>query len=150
MKAADARLAQRKRLLAMIHIARQQVGMSDDEYRDLLGSMFAGQRSAATLDWFQLEALLGRFKLLGFKAVSAKKSGAKRLDSSPQSKMARGLWIELHQLGAVRDPSEAALASYVKRMTRVDRLEWLNHKQIELVIESLKKWLDRVSHAQTG
>ncbi len=58
--------------------------------------------------------------------------------------MIRGIWIELHEIGAVRDPSEKALASYVKRMTTVAALQWLDVKQAQLVIEALKKWRKRV------
>lgn len=149
MKSTTASLAQRKADLAKIHIARQQIGKSEDEYRDLVFGMF-GKRSAADLDWRGRFKLLERLKTLGFKPRPARKAKSERLANDAQSSMVRGLWIELNRLGAVRDPSEVALGAYVKRMTRVERLEWLNGRQFETVIESLKKWRDRVSDAPAG
>ena len=75
---------------------------------------------------------------------AAKAKTTRKLADDDQSKMIRGIWIELHHLGAVRDSSETALASYVKRMTRVSALQWLDVKQAQLVIEALKKWRQRV------
>jgi phage gp16-like protein len=57
--------------------------------------------------------------------------------------MVRGLWLELHQAGVVKDPSERALNRWVKRMTGVDALRWLTPAQMNSVIEALKKWNDR-------
>jgi hypothetical protein len=48
----------------------------------------------------------------------------------------------------VKNPSEAALASYVKRLTGVDRLEWLSTEQASSVIETLKKWQKRMTKAK--
>lgn len=47
----------------------------------------------------------------------------------------------LHELGAVQNPSEAALSAYVKRIDKVDDLEWM--RDPEKVIETLKKWAQR-------
>lgn len=56
----------------------------------------------------------------------------------------RALWLFLHELGAVRDPSEAALSAYVKRIASVDDVQWMRGgRRVETVIESLKKWAMR-------
>ncbi|MBR8657898.1 regulatory protein GemA, partial [Achromobacter sp. Marseille-Q0513] len=55
----------------------------------------------------------------------------------------RALWLFLHQLGAVKNPSEEALAAYVKRIAKVDALQWTNGNQTEALIETLKKWAMR-------
>lgn len=141
----------RKREISMIHIGAKGapekggLGLDDDTYRAMLRTV-AGVESSAALDWRGRQKVIDHLKAKGAKFAPAKKARATRLDNAPQSKMIRGLWIELHELGAVRDPSEAALCSYVKRMTRVERLEWLNGKQMGTVIESLKKWLRRTRH----
>jgi hypothetical protein len=54
----------------------------------------------------------------------------------------------MHDEGIVKNPSEAALASYVKRLTGVDRLEWLSTEQASSVIETLKKWHKRMTKAK--
>ncbi|NVN93242.1 MAG: DUF1018 domain-containing protein [Desulfuromonadales bacterium] len=58
--------------------------------------------------------------------------------------MLRGLWIELHNLGAVKDPSEKALCSFVKRMTRKDALQWLTDRDVTVVKKALVDWTNRV------
>ena len=60
----------------------------------------------------------------------------------------RALWLFLHQLGAVKNPSEAALAAYVKRIAKVDALQWADGHQTEALIETLKKWAMRYLPSQ--
>ena len=133
--------------LAKIHIGKADLKLDDDTYRDILRE--AGKvESAADLDWKGRAAVLARFKELGWKATAAKKATRPGKPNRPladdaQSKMIRGLWIELHQLGAVRDSSEEALAKFAKRHTRVDTLQWASAENASKVIEALKDWRDR-------
>jgi len=53
------------------------------------------------------------------------------------------LWLELHAADKVRNPSEESLCAYVKRMTNIDALQWLDTAQASGVIEALKKWQAR-------
>lgn len=133
----------RRRELAMIHIAKQQLGMEEDSYRAILWTI-ARVESAADLDWAGRKQLLDHMKKCGFKPTPPKAKGKDRpLATSPQAQMVRGMWLELHAAGIVKDPSEQALTKWVKRMTGVDSLSWLKPAQMNLVIESLKKWNDR-------
>lgn len=132
----------RRRELAQIHIAKQQLGMEEDTYRELLWTL-GRVRSSADLDWAGRKRLLDHFKACGFKPRPPKRSGERELESSPQAKMVRAMWLELHAAGVVKDPSERALSRWVKRMTGVDSLRWLKPEQMNLVIEALKKWNDR-------
>ena len=133
--------------IAKIHVAKRDLGLDEEAYRAvLLGA--AGVDSAAKLDWRQRAAVLRRLEELGWKPAPARKATgkgkpARKLADDPQSKKIRALWLDLHQLGIVRDPSEAALASYVKRMTGVAALQWLSSVDAIRVIEALKKWRDR-------
>ena len=72
-----------------------------------------------------------------------KAKATRRLAGDPQSVMLRALWIQLHQAGKVRDPSESALCKFVKRMTRVDALEWLSDRHVTVVKKALLDWLER-------
>lgn len=138
-----------RREIQLIHVARQQTGMDEDTYRAMLHDRF-GVASSKEMDWKQRKQLLDYFKTLGFKvrstgkatgAVKAKPSRA--LAADPESRKIRSLWILLHELGAVRNPSEAALAMYVKRLAKVDALQWVNGDQAKTLIETLKKWAMR-------
>jgi phage gp16-like protein len=132
----------RRRELAQIHIAKQQLGMDDDTYRSVLWTV-ARVKSSADLDWAGRKRVLDYLKKCGFKPLPPKRAGERELDDSAQAKMVRGMWLELHEAGVVKDPSERALNRWVKRMTGVDALRWLAPAQMNVVIEALKKWNDR-------
>jgi phage gp16-like protein len=51
--------------------------------------------------------------------------------------------LQLHAAGAVKNPRWTALARFVKRMTGVGDLRKLTSKQAAVVVEALKKWLER-------
>ncbi len=135
----------RKRELAQIHIAKQQLGIDDETYRAMLWTV-ARVQSAGDLDFAGRKKVLDHLKSKGFKVKPARNAKTTRpLASDEQSKKIRALWLELHTAGAVRDPSEKALAAYVKRMARVSALQWLTSAQASAVIESLKSWLERLA-----
>jgi phage gp16-like protein len=138
----------RDKLIQLIHVGKRDLALDEDAYRALL--MGAGKHdSTAKMDLWQLNSVLQRMKDCGFKVRHSARGGGKKappsrpLDQAAQSKMIRGLWLELHQIGAVRNPSEAALAAYVKRQTGVEALQWLSSEQASRVIEALKKWRAR-------
>lgn len=140
--------AERKRLIRLVHVAKRDLKMPDDDYREALRTASGGRTSSsADMTISELEKAMSHFKQrCGFK-VRAK--GASRPDKptpprrqadDPEARKIRALWMMLHDLGAVNNPSEAALAAYVKRLTKVDDLHWINGKQAETLIETLKKW----------
>ncbi|WP_432719888.1 regulatory protein GemA [Jeongeupia wiesaeckerbachi] len=131
----------RQRLIRLIHVAKRDLSMDDETYRLMLKNE-TGLSSTSNLSESQLDRVVGALKKKGFK-VKPKKPQSRPLAEDAQSRMMRGLWLELHQLGYVGNPSEAALAAYCKRITRVDALQWLNGEQTLAMIESLKKWRDR-------
>ena len=142
-----------------IHALKGSLKLDDDTYRAILGGY--GVKSSTKLSITKADQLIddltkkamaaGVWEKRPSKKASppSSKEGTggvvRKLADDDQSKMIRGLWIELHQLGAVRDSSEKALASYVKRMTNVAALQWLDVKQAQLVIEALKKWRERIT-----
>lgn len=130
------------KLIQLIHIAKGQLGLDDDTYRHALHSV-TGQSSTKQMTIKQLNDVLDHFKAKGFKVKPAKKAGKVKQADDNQSKMIRSLWIQLHKVGKVRNPSEAALAKYVERQTGKSALQFLSTKDASRVIESLKKWLNR-------
>ena len=137
--------AQRKQLIKLIHIARRELGMQDEDYRAMLANIPAleGATSSASLTIPKLKLVLETLKGKGFRVVPRSKKPQAKLADDPQSKLIRHLWLSLHAAGKVRDPSESALAKYAARLTKVDQLQWLNSSQAAVVIESLKQWLGR-------
>lgn len=130
--------------LAQIHIARQQLGLDEETYRNMLFTV-ARVRSAKDLDHAGRSRVLDHLKQRGWNNKPARKAkSSQALADDPQSKMIRGLWLELYDLGAVKNPAESSLNSFIKRHTNIDRLEWLSSSQASQIIEILKKWRARL------
>lgn len=128
--------------IAQIHIAKAQLGLDDDTYRAILWTV-GRVRSSKDLDWTGRKALLDHFKAKGWKPRPPKAAKASAPVHPGQDALVKSLWNELHAAGKVRDPSDAALGSWLKRNHWPERVEWLDHKQITQAIEALKKWLAR-------
>lgn len=130
----------RQRLIKLIHVARRELGMDEPTYRTLL--QFAGKAdSTSKMAVPALLAVLERLQKAGF--VIRPKAGDRRQVINPDASKVRALWLFLHALGAVRDPSEMALAAYVKRIAKVDDLRWARGAATTALIETLKKWAMR-------
>lgn len=139
-----------KRLLTLVHVGRRELGLDDEDYRALLESV-TGSRSAKGLKAAQLEAVVTAMKGLGFK-VKGNTTGRRSPPSAahvqaPEVRKLRAIWITMKQDGLLRDGSEDALGSFIKRMTAnanggagINRAEWLTSAQAERVLEALKKW----------
>lgn len=136
----------RRQLLGKVHIAKSALGLDDDTYRDLLKAR-TGKRSSAKCSNAQLVDLVEYFKTQGFRPKRKAPARAKRrtlADGKSQRKI-RALWLSLYHLGLVGDPSEPALAAFVKRQTGVDDLRFLPPGQAYKVVEALKSWASRAA-----
>lgn len=137
------------KMIQLIHIAKSKLQMDDTTYRAILERK-TGKTSSKSMSMNELESVLEHMRTLGFEASPGSKPPAKKpvLAADPQSKMIRYLWLRLRDLGQLRDSSESALAKFVFRQTKVERLEWLNGYQAGQLIESMKRWVARVERKQ--
>lgn len=131
----------RQRLIRLIHVGKRELGLDDDTYRAMLSNVVTGKSSSSAMTVPQLERVVAAMKDKGFKVKGG--AGTRPQAADKQSSKIRALWLELHRLGYVGNPEEAALAAWVQRMTKVAALQWLSGKQASMVIEELKKWLGR-------
>lgn len=136
-----------------IHALKGSLNLDDDIYRDILSGY--GVKTSKKLTIVKADQLIDDLVIKATaagvweKRKPAVKAGhTRKLADDDQSQMIRGIWIELHQMGVVKDPSEKALAAYVKRMTKIDTLQWLDVKQAQSVIEAMKKWRSRIKDAK--
>jgi len=138
-------------LIKLIHVARRELRMDDDTYRLMLAGMrgLDGATSTADLSVPNLLRVLEQLKRRGF-TVRPNKAKQRPMAADAQSKKIRSMWLTLHGLGAVRDPSEEALAKFVLNMTGVAALQWLNGAQASRVIENLKQWQQRIEPAPSA
>lgn len=146
MKPATTPKAPRTRDLALIDLGKKALGLDDETYRAMLHTV-ARVDSSSKLDWAGRQRVIEHLKARGFKPYNAAQKAAPgpKVKVSPMSSKILALWQALHTAGAVRDPSEHALNSYVHRQTGVSAHRWLNSQQAARVIESLKAWLARVT-----
>jgi len=79
----------------ILHVARRQLGLDDDAYRDVLFNA-AGVRSAKDLDGTGFDLVMRRFAELGFQSTSRRKPLAARRDmaSPAQVQLIRELWAQ--------------------------------------------------------
>lgn len=117
---------QRRKDLAKIHLAKKQLGLDDEAYRDVLWTI-ARVRSAADLDDAGRRRVLDHFRSRGFKP-------RRRGRSTPASD--RDLLIRKirAQLG---DRPDAYADGMAKKMFHVERFEWLKPEQLQKMVAAL-------------
>lgn len=133
----------RQAQLAAIHIAKKDLALDDDLYRQMLKEV-TGKESAAKLTAAERTAFLDFLGTKGFKKKpGAKKRSFKKADFAPERKM-YAIWNELKEMGALNNPN-ASLISFLKRMnvTDVDEVKWMDPLQIQKGIEVLKQFQKR-------
>ena len=133
---------QRRVMIAKVKIAQKQLGLTDDDYRAKL-MLITGETSAKDLTEAQLARVLEAFQRDGFKATKP------RVADHPSARKARALWISLHQLGVVANPSEPALEAFARRQLKVEKLAWANQSQSYRLIEALKAMAERAGWSQS-
>lgn len=130
------------KLIQLIHVAKTQLGLDDELYREVIESC-TGKTSSKLLSIPQLESVLTRMKQLGFQVESKDKTGVKNLADDAQSRLIRHLWLQLHNAGQVRNSSETALAKFVENKVGVSALQFLSTKNADMIINHLRQWCKR-------
>jgi len=115
---------------AVIHVAKAQVGMTDDEYRDLLASV--GAASSKDLTTQSFVALMTRFEKMGFKTTSARRRKPKGL---PRGKAATMQKIEaiILDIGL----SWAYVDGIARKRFGVDAVQWLEYEDLRKVLQMM-------------
>lgn len=119
--------------LAQIHIARQQLGLSDDEYRAILART-AGVSSAKQLTNRNVGNVLHEFRRLGFVPKPAKKAGRKA-PKPPATRLRIMNKVEALLAEAGRPWGYAD--GMARHMFRVERVDWLDDDQLQRLMQAL-------------
>jgi phage gp16-like protein len=134
--------------IAKIHVGKRNLALDDDSYRALL-KRIGGKPSSGDLTAQGRRLVLEHMKRLG--AFDKKLDRHAASYGSAQARMVRGLWIELHQLGAIADASDQALDAFVQRQTggAVTSARFLRDPaSARPVVEALKGWVARTKTEQ--
>lgn len=118
----------RRRDLAMIHVAIKQLGLDRTTYENMLWTV-ARVRSAADLDDAGRRAVIEHLKARGFK-VRGKGRSTPATDKEKLIAKIRA------QLGAA-DRVDAYADGMARKMFHVDRFEWCDPEQLRKIVTAL-------------
>lgn len=122
--------------LAVLHVAKKKLDLSDDEYRAVLNN-FAGVTSSKDLSEHGFEAVMFHFSKLGFKSDwNAKNLGYRAGMASPrQIAMIRTLW----KLFTNDQGDDASLGKWLEGKFKVSAIRFLDNQSAHKAIGALKR-----------
>lgn len=122
----------RIRELAQIHIAKKQLGLDDETYREMLFTL-ARVRTASVLDDYGRRRVLDHLRARGFSSARGKAAFPGRphnCDSNPLLKKIEALLAHGRKPWAYGDAMAA-------RMFHVDRIAFCNDEQLRKIVAAL-------------
>lgn len=127
----------RKKLIQIIHIAKKEIGLVDEDYRAILESV-AKKSSCSEMTLFELNGVLVAMQKLGFrvKKLETKKQELGWDTSKKQLDYIKGMW-EL----VARDKSERALYHFINRITGAAHPRFMQATDAQKVIIALRKMM---------
>ena len=127
--------------IVKIHIAKNELKLDDDSYRDLIAWNFGGKTSCKALSEQEAGKLLFILRQKGWRPKRTTRP------DDPMTRKILALWINMAKEGVVRDRSDRALSRFVKRVTGVDSLRFCLPEHKFRVIEALKSMRKRAEEA---
>lgn len=127
---------------AVIHIAKAQTGMTEDEYRDLLGSV--GAKSSKELNNRTFDKVMSRFEALGFRTTS-KTRKIRKVNNLPKDK--RSLMKKLEAIILSMNLSWAYVDSIAKKRFGVDAAQWLEGEELFKLVQMMSVYQKRKRRA---
>ncbi len=121
---------------ALLHVAKAQLGLSDDEYRDILKN-HGGAESSVYLDDLGCERVMKFFREIGFQKKKIRKAPEFRLLASEGQR--RVIYHLMEDLGWIL----RRLLGFVEKMTGKNSVEMLTGTEASKVIEGLKSMRKR-------
>ena len=136
---------------AKIHIARQELSLTDVEYEGLLAGF--GVESSRDLSFSQADELLAELKRRGWTPKPAKRKnrsagrdkgwGTNKYEylrprpgymaDPKQLRKIEAMWRDI-----ANKPTDESLEKFVERLTKIKKLEWLHKKHARAVLTALK------------
>ena len=123
----------RKKLIAKVKIAQQQLGMDDDTYRDLLEGA-VGKRSAAKLNEKELTTVIEVMKSKGFQD----QSNGHEADKPDVTEAKQALVSKIEALLADGNKPWRYAEAMAERMFNRKRIQWLNTDQLHRLVAALQ------------
>lgn len=123
----------RKRI-ALLHVAKKQLGLDEDSYRAIL-RRFGGVDSAADLNGVGFETVMIRLEKLGFRSTWQKRTFGDRngMATPAQVDYARRLWEQYDP----NDAGETHLNAWLHKYHHVSAMRFVSAQKIEAIIPAL-------------
>jgi phage gp16-like protein len=128
--------ALRKRELATIHVAKAQLKLDEEAYRDLLLSV-TGKRSASSLNWQGRKKMIDHFKKLGFKVMAPKAGRALPQVGADRMPRMRKIEALLADAGRSWAYADGVAKKLFATTTKVERIEFCDGEHLTKVIAAL-------------
>jgi len=126
---------QRRGILAKIHIAKKQLGLTQDQYAAILSGFEV--TSAKDLTMQQLESCVKYMKYLGWRPFRVRKR-------APVERTITALQDRCRELAGQMENGEERLAGLIKSKAGVDALEWLRDTaKLKQILAILEKYRER-------
>ena len=123
----------RKKLIAKVKIAQQQLGLDDDTYRDLLEGA-VGKRSAAKMDEKELTIVIEVMKSKGFQDQASGHTA----DKPDVAEAKKALVGKIEALLADGNKPWRYAEAMAERMFNRKRIQWLNTDQLHRLVAALQ------------
>ena len=133
-------MALSRKQIAMIHVAQKQLGLCDEDYRAILLHE-AGVDTSRDLDSDGLDAVMQRFKVLGFKPSTTAPYYGRRAGMAPPAQIAlvRSLWNEY--TGGEGD--DRSLGKWLQHTVKVSDLRFLSSAAARKAIAGLRAMVEK-------
>lgn len=122
----------KKARLAIIHIAKAQLGMDDDTYREMLASF--GLKSSKDASVSKLDEIIKYLESKGFENKKRKGQPKAVKDHKPETAL-------MGKIGALLADGKLPWAyahGIAKKMFGVERLEWCDCQQLRKIVAALE------------
>lgn len=125
---------------AIIRVAKQQVGLSDDDYRALLRTL-TGQESAKALTATTFAKLMVQFETMGFRSTAARKDAGRKPGKASQAQRHKiaSLWATFTN----GTGTEAGLRHWMEKRGYGSSIEWLDSTDARRMIGALANMVGR-------
>lgn len=124
-----------RKKIALIRVAKQQLGLTDDDYRAVL-KRCGGVESSKDLDLSGFQAVMSHFERCGFQSTAKKRNFGDRAGMASPSQVAliRKLWATYTD-GAGTD---ASLGKWLDRTFKISSIRFVDAGTAKKVITGLK------------
>lgn len=129
--------------IAVLHVARRDLNLTDESYRDIL-MRIGGCESSRDLHPIAFERVMAYFAKLGFRSTWTQRTFGNRpgMASPAQVDLIRKLWRQYHG----DDQNDAHLNAWLSRFHKVSALRFVDEKKVIKVLAALKAMTARQKH----